>query len=577
MEVLAVSHSTPKSYEINGLKFTTSIVHDPLTASTDYIELDESGVIENKTAVHDGPVYVFFAENYEYWCNELGVERRSWDWCHWGENITLRFKDKILLENDIHLGDIWRVGKTVRLEVCGSRIPCMKVAWRCGQKDTWLQSLAASGRVGVYLRVLDGGRVYPRDDVTFESFSRDPIDIATISQVAFNASLKTKDTLNLLANHKLLLRLNKWMVSRILTAMEDKLSQGRNTWKGWRDLRPYRIVDEGGDIKSFYLRPVDGKPLANYLPGQFLTIRLPNGTTRNWTISDWLTRDEPSYYRISIKMAGKGSTWMHKECNLDTSLSVRRPAGRFFFDWAAKIPLRQVYLSAGIGITPILAMMKAHDRHASFQASPALWIHVTQNSETFPFQDEIPLFENRLYKKVVFFTRPGPDDIQGIHYDQLGRPDMETLKTLIGTPFTWNPLGGGEWESEGNFSMAHICGPQGFENSMKECLQSLKFQPALIDSESFSATGAALGDLKRAKVRFSKSNISATWTKDSPMSLLELAESLGITPEYGCRVGACGSCAAKLTCGSVSGGIQADGTVLTCSATPASDEVVVDL
>ncbi|KAH9988289.1 pyruvate kinase-like protein, partial [Xylariaceae sp. FL0662B] len=390
MEVLAVSHSTPRDYDINGMKFTTSIVHDPLTAPTDYIEIDESGVVTNKTAAHDGPVYVFFAENYEYWRNELGLDRRSWDWCHWGENITTRFKGKTMLEDEIHIGDIWRIGNTVRLQVCGSRIPCMKIAWRCGQKDSWLKSLADSGRVGVYLRVLEGGQVHPGDEVTFESFSQDPMDVATITQVAFDTSLKTKDTLNLLVNHKLLLRMNKWLFNRQLVEMEDKLSQGKNTWKGWRDLRPYRIVDEGGDIKSFYLRPVDGNPLANFLPGQFLSIRLPNGLTRSWTISDWLTRDEPSYYRISVKKAGRGSTWMHDECNLDSILSVRSPAGRFFFDWAAKIPLRQVYLSAGIGITPILTMMKAHDRHGNFQASPALWIHVTQNRETFPFQDEIP-------------------------------------------------------------------------------------------------------------------------------------------------------------------------------------------
>lgn len=123
----------------------------------------------------------------------------------------------------------------------------------------------------------------------------------------------------------------------------------------------------------------------------------------------------------------------------------------------------------------------------------------------------------------------------------------------------------------------YVCGPPEFEASMRGVLEAVGVPPPLIHSESFSASGAALDDLERATVRFAKSNAQATWSKDQPMSLLELAESLGLAPDYGCRAGACGSCATKLVCGKVSGGMQLDGTVLTCSATPASDEVVLDI
>ncbi|KAI3320557.1 pyruvate kinase-like protein [Xylariaceae sp. AK1471] len=575
MEVVAVSLAQPKFYDVHGTKVYTSIVHDPLTSASDYIELDEAGVLGNKVAVHDGPVYVCFAENYDHWCSELGVDRSSWGWCHWGENLTLRFKDKVRLEDDIHIGDIWRIGEAVRLQVCGARIPCMKLSWRCGQKDSWLPTLAASGRVGVYFRVLKGGRVHPGDQVSYENFSGDPLDIARITQLAFDNSLKTRDTINLLVNNEMLMRLNKWHFLRKVTTMDDKRREGQNAWKGFRDLRVFRIVDEGGDIKSFYLGAVDGRPLANYLPGQFLTIRLPNGTTRNWTISDWETQDEPSFYRVSIKKVGVSSIWMHDACSLNTILSARSPAGRFFLDRTSM--LRQIYLSAGIGITPILAMMKAHDKHPNMQSQPAVWIHVAKDGEGFPFRDELPQFENRPFTKAIFFTKPRPSDIQGVHYDRLGRPDLETMKEINGVPFTWEPLGSGEMESEANFSITYICGPPEFETSMRKCMKSLGFRDPLIRSESFSASGVALGDVTQAKVRFSKSNVSATWTKDKPISLLELAESLGLTPDYGCRAGACGSCAAKLTCGSVSGGVQADGAVLTCSATPASEEVELEM
>lgn len=455
----------------------------------------------------------------------------------------------------------------------------MKLSWRLGQKDSWLPALSNSGRVGAYFQVLTGGKVYPGDQISYESFSGDPLSVAGVTRLAFDNSLKTRDTINLFLNHKLLMKMNKWLLQRKATTMDDKQREGRNAWKKFRELRVSRIVDEGGDTKSFYLEHLDEWPLATYLPGQFLTVRLPDGTTtRNWTISDWDPKDEPSYYRISIRRAGVASTWMHDNCHVNTVLSVRSPAGRFYLDRNAL--LRQVYISAGIGITPVLTMMKAHDAHANLQATPAVWIHVARDGANCPLRHEIPRFANRPFTKVVFFTQPRPEDRLGVDYDRRGRPDAQAIREIVGSPFTWRPLGSGEMESEGNFSTAAICGSPSFEAFMRECLtgEGVGIQEPLIRSESFSASGVALiGDVERAEVRFSKSQVSATWRKDNPVSLLELAESLGLTPDYGCRAGSCGSCAAKLTCGSVSGGLQADGSVLTCSATPASETVELEI
>ncbi|KAI1174227.1 pyruvate kinase-like protein [Nemania sp. FL0916] len=575
MEVVAVSTSKPKYHDVNGIKMYTAIIRDPLTKPSDYIVLDECGVRDNRPAVHDGPVYICFAEHYDYWCDKLSVDRSSWEWCHWGENLTLRCKDQVRLEDQIHMGDIWKVGKTVRLQVCGARVPCNKLSWRCGQKDSWLSPLAASGRVGLYCRVLTGGRVHPDDQVSYESFSGDPLDVASISKVAYDNSLKTRDTVNLLLNHEMLVRINRFFFLRKATTQNDKDRDSRNAWKNFRDLRVFRVVDQGGGIKSFYLSAVDGRPLANYLPGQFLTVCLPGGMTRSWTISDWEDQEEPSYYRISIKKAGAASNWMHDACSPNTILRIRSPAGRFTLDRTSI--LRQIYISAGIGITPMLAMMKGHDTHPNMQTQPAVWIHVARDGANLPFRDEVPPFKNRSFTKVIFFTNPRPSDIQGVDYDRLGRPDTETIRQFVGLPFSWAPLGGGETESDGTDSMVSICGPLEFEASVKQSLKVLGFADHMVRSESFSASVIAQGDMEKAQVRFSKSKVSGTWTKDQPQSLLELAESLGLTPDYGCRAGTCGSCAVKLTNGKVSGGIQADGTVLVCSAVPASEKVEVEI
>jgi ferredoxin-NADP reductase len=261
---------------------------------------------------------------------------------------------------------------------------------------------------------------------------------------------------------------------------------------------------------------------------------------RNWTISDFPTRDGPKYYRISIKRAIEASAWMHDNCTTGMILSARSPAGRFVLDWTPLIPMNQVYIPAGIVITPMLAMMKAHAAHPKFERVPALWVHVARDCQRFPFQDELsklsglPQLERRIY-----FGCPLESDVQGVHYNYRVRPDAETLKAIVGTFYNWRPLGAHSMSIPAKMSTFYVCGPPEFEATMRECLKGLEVPPTSIHSESFSRSGAAVGDLKQAKVRFSRSNVSATWTKESPVSLLELAESLGLTPEYGCRVGVC--------------------------------------
>ncbi|RYP50026.1 hypothetical protein DL768_004381 [Monosporascus sp. mg162] len=597
-------HSSQTLAPLNGSSPDQSVVQkirkEALQSSrvspVDLLEiLDETttGLLENQLTVeyfqlHDESVRLFRDLLKEFSPEadkdtSFAFDENSRGWCHWGENITLRYKGKPVLEHDIHLGDTWKIGEGVRLQVCGSRIPCEKVSWRCGQKTQWLQPLAASGRVGVYLRVLTGGRVHPGDEVVCEYASDDNVDVATVTQVAYDTSLKTRDTLDVLANHKLLLEMNRFLLRRKLTSMDDKLNQGKNAWKGWRGLRVDRVVEEGGDVKSFYFQADDGQPLANYLPGQFLSVRLPDGKIRSWTISDWPARTDPPYYRISIKLAGQSSSWMHSKCTPGTVLQVRSPAGRFVLDWTQKYSPRQIYVSAGIGITPVLAMMKAHDCHPNYRQVPALWIHVAKNSAALPFRDEVPLFEGRPFRRMHFFTDPLPSDVLGVDYDFAGRPDPEALREILAESYTWKPLGSRDYTMEGHMSFAYVCGPPAFEAAMRACLLpggGVGLPPPFVHSESFSGSGAAVagaGDVKRAIVRFERSGKQAAWVHEEPLSLLELAEAAGLTPDYGCRVGACGSCAARLVCGSVSGGLQLDGTVLTCSATPASEVVEIDI
>ncbi|KAK5058802.1 hypothetical protein LTR84_011066 [Exophiala bonariae] len=400
MEVAAVSCGLPQWIDINGTRTRTSIIH----TIVDRITLKTGRTVEdNATAVHDAPVYAFFTHHYNYWRHKLGVKEEDWNWGHWGENITFK-TDEYMDETQFNLGDVWKVGDEVLLQVCGARVPCFKLAWRCGQNDKWLKELADTGFSGVYLRIINGGSIVPGDRAELMRKVDSSPTVAQISQLAFDTRLETKNTLNLMVKEPDLLPMNKGGFLRTLSRFHDDEMLGKNHWKGWRTFRATKVIKHSHDIKSFYLQPVDKEPLGTYLPGQFLTVRLPNGLLRNWSISDWPDHDDPKYYRLTIKNIGETSNWMHTRCTSETKLFIRAPAGRFTLDWSPVFPLRQVYISAGIGVTPIVAMLKAHLKHYTMQRAPAVWIHVARDESGFPQEflaEVLRAYDNELRKKKI--------------------------------------------------------------------------------------------------------------------------------------------------------------------------------
>jgi ferredoxin len=116
---------------------------------------------------------------------------------------------------------------------------------------------------------------------------------------------------------------------------------------------------------------------------------------------------------------------------------------------------------------------------------------------------------------------------------------------------------------------------------MKEYLHNIGVPEMLVRSESFVNGAGEIPEIETADVAFSEANSSSKtrvlWEKAKPLSLLEAAEAAGLAPDYGCRVGACGSCKAKLVSGKVVGGMQPDGTVLLCTARPASVQVEIEI
>ncbi|KAJ4288096.1 hypothetical protein N0V90_012113 [Kalmusia sp. IMI 367209] len=563
LSVVAVSRSQPATHTVHSQPTVTAIVRKP--SKTPLVLTPSGGIEGHKSAVHDAQVYAFFSKHYDYWTSHLGVERATWDWAFWGENLTIKTGGD-LDERSVFLGDRWLFSSGndeedgVVLEVVGGRNPCSRLAWRCGQPASWLAEVAKSGFCGVYLNVVRGGVIKPGDTAKIVPTKyEDRVPAASISQCAFGKldAPETRSMAERILRIPGLQNMNQQVIARKLALIRDKESVKQGRWPGWRPLEIVKVVDESATVKSFYFAAADEKPLAIYLPGQFLTFKLPSGLVRQWSISSWSpesTHAIPNLYRISVKKEQYGSLELHTKCSIGDRLLVRSPAGSFVPEWSREFPPRQIYISAGIGITPMLAMLQAHFSHVTLNRTPAIFIHVARNSKHDVPLSRSDLPSSPLLRVIRFYSAPiSGVDVEGEHFDYAGRPSAEFFAALLGASYEIDPLNITPIGLPGFIAGAYICGPPAFVSDVRGYLEAARVPPPAILSETFSDSVALDADADmdedipaEAIVKFSGKAIETKWKKDEALSLLQLAEREDLEPDYGCRAGDCGACEVKI-------------------------------
>jgi ferredoxin-NADP reductase/predicted pyridoxine 5'-phosphate oxidase superfamily flavin-nucleotide-binding protein len=348
--------------------------------------------------------------------------------------------------------------------------------------------------------------------------------------------------------------------------------QARNAW------RPFcvrQVADESATIRSFVLEPMDGGGVVPHQPGQFLPIRLPGTGTgpllqRTYTLSD---ASSGNSYRISVKREGQVSSWLHDNAKPGTVIEALAPRGSFTFDTGTRRPA--VLLSAGVGITPMVAMINAlfvNDMRTRFPEH-VYFIHGARNGNEHAFGE---LLRNKARRHAnlslhVAYSNPNGADELGRTHDSVGRVRIDLLKRLL--PFD-------------DFDF-YLCGPASFMQSLYDGLRALHVPDERIRFEQFGGSqpvvrhrtrtpaGMPSEDQPAVPVTFAKSGASALWHA-SDGSLLDLAEAAGLSPPFGCRSGACGTCAVRVLSGQVSyaatpGAGCSDDQALLCVAMPRYD------
>ncbi|MCW8891542.1 MAG: 2Fe-2S iron-sulfur cluster-binding protein [Sedimenticola sp.] len=364
------------------------------------------------------------------------------------------------------------------------------------------------------------------------------------------------------------------------TTSREKKAAG---WSGFREFEvKHRVIeDTDGQICSFYLVPMDGKPLPAFQPGQFLTFRLSTDNeplTRCYSLSD---RPRPDYYRVTIKRVlspsnetglppGRSSNYFHDQITQGSRLQIKAPAGQFHLDQESDRPL--VLIGGGIGITPMLSML---EHLLVIGSEREIWLfYGARNSREAIMSQRLRTLEQQHpnFHLHLCFSQPLEGDLEGGNYQHHGRVDIDLLRKTL-------PLAGYPF---------YLCGPPAMMQSLVPGLEALGIDPANIHYEAFGPASlpgrqSATPDLPPEnatahQVYFSRSGRQITWQPGGG-SLLELAETEGIEVDSGCRAGGCGACQTRLESGEVHYESPPDadiasGHCLLCTTTPKSNLVL---
>ena len=491
-----------------------------------------------------------------------------------GENLTLEGID----ESQVRIGDLFKIGSAI-LQVSGCREPCANFLWHMQLPTSFLNTYQASGRTGMYLEVTQPGVIQAGDSVEHISCGIESITVPDLARFFMNPQPDPAELDRLIGIPGMGLQMLSSMMAARNTVIEKRLVRS-NRWTGWKKFVVQRIVQETQNVKSFYLQPADGAPVAGYRAGQFLTVQvaLEDGetVTRCWSISGY---DETLQgYRISIKKEAQGqaSSWTHERLAVGDLLDVQPPNGRFTLNRGA-IAQPVVLISGGVGTTPMVSMLHAHVARADKRLPSLYFVHATQSPDTHAFKDEVEAVVAQ-YPHFQSHTIYSSSPANVVSPNRLDKSELTRILSNVGS-----------WFSEKWVTMRvehcayYLCGPPGFMDPIRNALIDMGVPDGSIAQESFAGGLGSLDYLQiaPAQVQFARSAMTAGWRQEDDMSLLELAEQKGLRPAFSCRNGQCGLCKTTVLQGEVMYLNQPDadvppGDVLLCCALPKGD-LVLDL
>lgn len=585
-QLLSVNVGLPREIEWKGRTVRTAVWKDAVRGRRKVGRLNIEGDGQGDLQGHGGErraVLVYQIDSYSYWESQLA--RKDFVFGQFGENFTVDG----LSDEEVCIGDRYRIGSAL-FEVTQPRVSCYRVGIRMGE-PRMAALLVEHHRPGFYFRVLEAGEVAAGDE------------IVKVSNGPERMSVTEADALLYLPGH------SRAQLERALRipalsfdwheSFEALLAQERSSgamrgnpglteaagpppaWRGFRPLRVSRKVRESSTVISLILEPTDKQPLTAARPGQFVVLRLRPASDAPVLMRSYSLSGEPSAerYRVSVKREAHGAAGSYIDDELRDGDVVDTSAARGGFTLRpGKTPV--VLLSAGIGATPVLAMLHALAAEASTRE--IWWLYGARSGREHPFAEETRSLLQVLAhgQSHIRYSTPDPKDRPGVDFDAAGRLNMQVLEEL-------------SLPRNGDF---YICGPSTFMNDLTAGLAAWGIAPGCIHTETFGAGPSITPGIDASPrrlphspaglpglgplVSFARSGLNVHWGPPFE-SLLELAEVCNVPVRWACRTGVCHTCETGLLAGTVGYrpdpvDAPADGNVLICCSHPEGD-IAIDL
>jgi ferredoxin-NADP reductase len=584
--LLSVNVGLPRDIAWQGKTVRTAVWKAPVQGPRLVRRLNIDGDGQGDLAGHGGEhraVFVYQMESYRYWETELG--RNDFSHGQFGENFTVDG----LPDREVCIGDRYRIGGAL-FEVTQPRVTCYRVGIR--MSDPRMPALLVQrGRPGFYLRVLEEGEVEAGDEIVRVQAGPERMTVSEIDALLY---LPGRSRGQLERALRIPALSSGWRGS-FQELLAQERSGGATTegagpasasgtpaaWPGFRKVRVSRKSRESASVTSLALEPIDGPPLTAALPGQFVVLRFGSAPDAPPQMRSYSLSGEPGahHFRISVKREphGVASAYIDEKVQIGDVLEISAPRGNFTLQ-PGEAPV--VLLSAGVGVTPVIAMLHALAAEAS--AREVWWLYGARGGDEHPFAEEVRILLKAMSRihGYICYSSPGPEDRSGVDFDASRRLDIGVVREL-------------EVPRDADF---FICGPSAFMSELTAGLVAWGVAPGRVHTELFGAAPSMTpGVVASARppphlpvgssgagplVSFARSGLNVHWGSTF-QSLLELAEACDIPTRWACRAGVCHTCETGLVAGAVTYNADpivppAAGNVLICCSRP-RDNVVIDL
>ncbi|WP_132992093.1 ferredoxin--NADP reductase [Gordonia zhaorongruii] len=333
------------------------------------------------------------------------------------------------------------------------------------------------------------------------------------------------------------------------------------------------VIDETADARTivFDVPGVHSDKFADYLPGQFLTLRIPSDRTgsvaRCYSLSSAPKHDDRPQVTVKRTVEGYGSNWICDNLASGVQVEALPPSGVFTPD---NIHAPMLLIAAGSGVTPVMSILKTA---LATGTGPITFFYANRSENDVIFAAELRALQDR-----------HPGRLSVIHWLESvqGLPSEKKLATLFA------PMA--------RTHSAYICGPGPFMDAVHAGLAKAKFEHQNVHTEHYSSlSGDPFEDVELEEVSDEEAAAAAqveveldgethelSWPRSR--TLVDVMLAAGLDAPYSCKEGECGSCACTLVEGTVDMAVTGaldpddieDGYILGCQARPTSDKLQIE-